>query len=86
MGLPGGGQSIPWVRGFWLSYAPCANCRSTTNGRLKYFYLAAFEKEEKLNYRLRLCETCVDGFITELIAIADRKDPDGIWRGAEWWG
>lgn len=69
-----------------LSFTPCANCRSTANGRLKYFYLAAFEGEAKLNYRLRLCEGCVHGFIDDLISIADRKDPDGIWRAAEWWG
>lgn len=69
-----------------MSYAPCCNCRSTRNGRLQYYYLAAFQGDEKLNYRLRLCEQCAAAMIAELVSVADRRDSDGIWRGAEWWG
>jgi hypothetical protein len=69
-----------------LSYAPCANCRSTSNGRLKYFYLNAFDGDEKLNYRLRLCPKCVDGLVADLVAICDRRDEAGTWRPPEWWG
>lgn len=69
-----------------MSYAPCCNCRSTSNGRLKYFYLAAFDGDEKLNYRLRLCEQCALTMVSDLFTVADRKDGDGIWRSAEWWG
>jgi hypothetical protein len=52
---------------------------------LKYFYLAAFDGDEKLNYRLRLCEQCAQSMVMDLISVADRRDKDGIWRGAEWW-
>ena len=69
-----------------MSYAPCANCRSTSNGRLSYFYLNAFEGEQRLNYRLRLCAVCVQQLVMDLISCADRKDGDGQWRAPEWWG
>lgn len=68
-----------------MSYSPCCNCRNTV-GRLSYFYLAAFNGEEKLNYRLRLCAECALSLVSDLINIADRKGPDGMWRSSEWWG
>lgn len=69
-----------------MSYAPCANCRRTNGGRLFYFYLATFEKDRQLQYRLRLCQECSLSLVSDLLNVADRKDDDGIWRTSEWWG
>jgi hypothetical protein len=66
-----------------MSRQPCSNCRHTDNGALKYWYLAGFDGETRLSYRLRLCVTCVTGLLMDLITCADRQDESGRWLPPE---
>ncbi len=65
-----------------MSWSPCSNCRSTSNGRLTFFYLATFSGEKRLSYRLRLCLKCADTLVSDLISVADMQ-VDGVWRTSE---
>lgn len=65
-----------------MSWSPCSNCRSTSNGRLRFFYLATFEGEKRLSYRLRLCAVCSESLVSDLISVADQQI-DGTWRSPE---
>jgi hypothetical protein len=66
----------------YLSWSPCSNCRSTSNGRLSFFYLATFEGERRLSYRLRLCQKCAVTLVSDLVSVADQQI-DGQWRTPE---
>jgi hypothetical protein len=66
-----------------MSRQPCSNCRSTTNGPLKYWYLAGFDGETRLSYRLRFCRECVEGLLADVLAVADRQDESGRWLPPE---
>lgn len=61
---------------------PCSNCRSTVNGRLKYFYLATYDGEKQQQWRLRMCSVCQESLIMDLISIGDVKLPTG-WAAPE---
>lgn len=65
-----------------MSWSPCSNCRSTANGRLRFFYLATFEGEKRLSYRLRLCGRCADTLLSDAFNVADHQ-VDGVWRTPE---
>lgn len=66
-----------------MSRQPCSNCRNTDNGALKYWYLAGFDGDTRLSYRLRLCGGCVTGLLMDLISCADHQDERGAWRAPE---
>ena len=65
-----------------MSWSPCSNCRSTSNGRLQFFYLAAFEGDKRLSYRLRLCQVCAANLVSDLLSVADMQ-VNGVWRTPE---
>jgi len=66
-----------------VSTNPCSNCRSTTNGRLIYWYLATYEGREERKYRLRLCAVCSEAFMPALVDVADVRDAYGSWVAPE---
>jgi hypothetical protein len=66
-----------------MSTQPCSNCRSTTNGRLVYWYLATYEGREERKYRLRLCPVCSEAFMPALVDVADVRDAYGSWLARE---
>lgn len=66
-----------------MSTNPCSNCRSTSNGRLVYWYLATYEGREERKYRLRLCSVCSESFMPGLVDVADVKDAYGSWIARE---
>lgn len=62
-----------------MSRQPCSNCRGTNRGALKYWYLAGFDGEVRLSYRLRLCKVCCEGLLMDLITCADSQAQNGRW-------
>jgi len=66
-----------------MSWAPCQSCRRTDNGRLMYAYLSTFKGEERLSFRLRLCEACYVDIIPPFQEIADKQGDNGQWLTQE---
>jgi hypothetical protein len=62
---------------------PCSNCRRTDQGKLRYWYLNGYEGDRAFKYRLRMCGTCQESLLMDLITVADAEGPRGTWLAPE---
>lgn len=62
--------------------SPCSNCRRA-EGKLEYVYIATFPQGQRRSSRLRLCPTCFEAFIPDLLSVADEQDVVGRWLAPE---
>lgn len=61
----------------------CSNCRRFDQGRLRYWYLAGYDGDRQIKYRLRMCPTCQTALLMDLISVADVQGPAGEWLTPE---
>ena len=66
-----------------MAKLPCSNCRQTNAGKLAYWYLMGWEGERSLKYRLRVCKSCMEALLVDLVGIADVQLPGGSWATPE---
>jgi hypothetical protein len=62
--------------------SPCSNCRRA-GGKLEYVYVATFPDGKRRSSRLRLCATCFESFIPDLLSVAEEQDQVGRWLAPE---
>lgn len=66
-----------------MNQRSCSNCRNTGSGKLAYWYLMGWEGERSLKYRLRLCKTCTENLLVDLVGVADVQGVGGTWLTPE---
>lgn len=66
-----------------MSDIPCTGCRSTSNGRLTYFYVNYYDDQVLVKKRVRLCRECVVDLAMPMLTDADSAGPNGAWQPVE---